>query len=209
MLLDPTNNRHMKTFGNKHVLLLKNVRETDFGNYSCMADNSLGRERGSIEVSGRPHAAKIVSPRLGSFKDQYNLTWTVNSFLPIEEYRILYRVNTVSFKVLLYFWMYFDVYFLFQAHFVNDAYQYASSAKSGRVSKSYSKQPIEWTNIIPQIENPHPTSQFANRFTYTGNFVFYGLDASTEYEVIIQSRNKEGWSDASDIFRFSTRDRGN
>ena len=209
MLLDPTDNRQMRTFGNKHELTLKNVRETDFGNYSCMADNSLGRERGSIEVSGRPHASKIVSNSLGSFKDQYNLTWTVNSFLPIEEYRILYRVNTVSFKVLLYFWMYFDVYFLFQAHFVNDAYQYASSAKSGRVSKSYSKQPIEWTNIIPQIENPHPTSQFANRFTYTGNFVFYGLDASTEYEVIIQSRNKEGWSDASDIFRFSTRDRGN
>ena len=208
MLLDPTDNRQMRTFGNKHELTLKNVRETDFGNYSCMADNSLGRERGSIEVSGRPHASKIVSNSLGSFKDQYNLTWTVNSFLPIEEYRILYRVNTVSYQV-LYFWMYFDVYFLFQAHFVNDAYQYASSAKSGRVSKSYSKQPIEWTNIIPQIENPHPTSQFANRFTYTGNFVFYGLDASTEYEVIIQSRNKEGWSDASDIFRFSTRDRGN
>ena len=104
MLLDPTDNRQMRTFGNKHELTLKNVRETDFGNYSCMADNSLGRERGSIEVSGRPHASKIVSNSLGSFKDQYNLTWTVNSFLPIEEYRILYRVNTVSFKVLLYFW---------------------------------------------------------------------------------------------------------
>ena len=52
MLLDPTNNRHMQTYGNKHVLQLKNVRETDFGNYSCMADNSLGRQRGSIEVSG-------------------------------------------------------------------------------------------------------------------------------------------------------------
>ena len=42
----------MQTYGNKHVLQLKNVRETDFGNYSCMADNSLGRQRGSIEVSG-------------------------------------------------------------------------------------------------------------------------------------------------------------
>jgi len=69
------------------------------------------------------------------------------------------------------------------------------------------KQPIEWTNIIPTIENPQPSSQYRNRFTYTGNFVFYGLTPSTEYEVIIQSRNKEGWSDASDIFRFSTRDR--
>ena len=97
MLLDPTNNRHMETYGNRYVLLLKNVRETDFGNYSCMADNSLGRSRGSIEVSGRPHAAKIITPRLGSYKDQYNLTWTVNSFLPIEEYRILYRVNSVCY----------------------------------------------------------------------------------------------------------------
>ena len=115
MLLDPTNNHEMTTFGNRHVLTLKNVRDVDFGNYSCMADNSLGRERGSIEVSGkirinslffegqkylpffpgRPHAAKIVSPKLSAYKDQYNLTWSVNSFLPIEEYRILYRVNTV------------------------------------------------------------------------------------------------------------------
>jgi len=191
MLLDPTNNRHMQTYGNKHVLQLKNVRETDFGNYSCMADNSLGRQRGSIEVSGRPHAAKIISSRLSSFKDMYNLTWTVNSFLPIEEYRILYRVNSPNYG--------------------NDAYQYASSSstssKAGRSSNFYNKEPVEWTNIIPTIDDPRPSSQFRNRFTYTGNFVFYGLAASTEYEVIIQSRNKEGWSDASDIFRFSTRDR--
>ena len=52
MLLDATNTRIMETFGNKHVLVLRNVKETDFGNYSCMADNSLGRQRGAIEVSG-------------------------------------------------------------------------------------------------------------------------------------------------------------
>ena len=65
MLLDPTNTRLMETFGNRHVLTLKNVREVDFGNYSCMADNSLGRQWGAIEVSGRPHVARIVSPRSG------------------------------------------------------------------------------------------------------------------------------------------------
>ena len=52
MLLDPTNTRHMEVYGNRHVLTLKKVKETDFGNYSCMADNSLGRDRGSSEVSG-------------------------------------------------------------------------------------------------------------------------------------------------------------
>ena len=50
--------------------------------------------------------------------------------------------------------------------------------------------------------------QYHNSFTYTGNFVFYGLTPSTEYEVIIQSRNREGWSDPNDIFRFSTRSKG-
>merc|ERR1739848_216005 len=83
-------------------------------------------------------------------------------------------------------------------------------SKSGRSSNFYTDQKQhqrEWTNIIPTIENPNPSSQFRNRMTYTGNFVFYGLVPSKEYEVIIQSRNKEGWSDASDIFTFSTRDR--
>ena len=102
--------------------------------------------------------------------------------------------------------------FSLQPNYGNDAYQYASSSstssKAGRSSNFYNKEPVEWTNIIPTIDDPRPSSQFRNRFTYTGNFVFYGLAASTEYEVIIQSRNKEGWSDASDIFRFSTRDRG-
>ena len=103
---------------------------------------------------------------------------------------------------------YVTLFTLLQPNYGNDAYQYALSSKAGRSSNFYNKEPVEWTNIIPTIENPHPSSQFRNRFTYTGNFVFYGLVASTEYEVIIQSRNREGWSDASDIFRFSTRDRG-
>ena len=64
--------------------------------------HSLGRQRGFIDVSGRPHAAKIVSNPLSYFKDQYNLTWTVDSFLPIKEYRILYRVFTVSLNLAIY-----------------------------------------------------------------------------------------------------------
>ena len=101
MLLDPTNNRHMESYGNKHVLILRHVGEADFGNYSCTADNSLGRQRGFVDVSGRPHPAKIVSNQLSYFKDQYNLTWTVDSFLPITEYRILYRVFSVRHLLLL------------------------------------------------------------------------------------------------------------
>ena len=69
----------------------------------------------------------------------------------------------------------------------------------------------DWTNIIPTISDASPKrshGHLKNSFTYTGNFVFYGLRPSTEYEVIIQSRNSDGWSDPNDIFKFSTRSRG-
>ena len=67
----------------------------------------------------------------------------------------------------------------------------------------------EWTNIIPTIDDRQTRGSFnSNSFTFTGNFIFYGLKPTTEYEVIIQSRNREGWSDPNDIFRFRTRSRG-
>ncbi len=66
----------------------------------------------------------------------------------------------------------------------------------------------DWTNIIPTISDNRPSQHHRNSFTYTGNFVFYGLSPATEYEVIIQSKNREGWSDPNDIFKFSTRSRG-
>ena len=44
--------------------------------------------------------------------------------------------------------------------------------------------------------------------THQGEFTFFGLDPNSEYEVIIQSRNREGWSDPSEIFKFRTRNEG-
>ena len=72
MLLDPSDNKLMESMGNRfaagpilipfrlkyiqmcrHTLILQNLAITDFGNYSCMADNSLGRDRGFIQLSGK------------------------------------------------------------------------------------------------------------------------------------------------------------
>ena len=32
--------------------MILNVAESDFGNYSCLAENDLGKARGYIELSG-------------------------------------------------------------------------------------------------------------------------------------------------------------
>ena len=52
MLLDPNEVRLMEHFGIRHVLVLRKVAEDDFGNYSCSAENHLGKSRAFIEVSG-------------------------------------------------------------------------------------------------------------------------------------------------------------
>ena len=37
----------------RHRLVIVEVGENDFGNYSCLAENDLGETRGYIELSGR------------------------------------------------------------------------------------------------------------------------------------------------------------
>jgi len=52
----------------------------------------------------------------------------------------------------------------------------------------------DWTNVILTNKQERNMS----------SFTFTELTPSTEYEVIIQSRNKEGWSEPSHIFQFRT-----
>nr|CAD7441540.1 unnamed protein product [Timema bartmani] len=91
LLLDPTERRSMETRGNKHTLTIRQVQSSDFGNYSCVADNSLGRAKKYMELSGRPSPAEFRSAPFSRSWDSYNLTWGVESYPPLEEVRLLYR----------------------------------------------------------------------------------------------------------------------
>ncbi|XP_046675230.1 lachesin-like [Homalodisca vitripennis] len=90
-LLDPTERRTMETRANKHTLTIRNVQSSDFGNYSCVADNSLGRAKKYMELSGKPSPAEFRSAPFSRAKDSYNLTWLVESYPPLEEVRLLFR----------------------------------------------------------------------------------------------------------------------
>ncbi|XP_063236622.1 lachesin isoform X2 [Bacillus rossius redtenbacheri] len=91
LTLDPSERRTMDSRGNKHTLTVRNVQGTDFGNYSCVAENSLGRSKNYMELSGRPSPAEFRSAPFSRSKDTYNLTWVVESYPPLEEVRLLYR----------------------------------------------------------------------------------------------------------------------
>lgn len=67
-------------------------------NNSCVADNSLGRSKKYMEVSGRPGPAEFHSAPWSRSQDSYNLTWKVDSYPPLQEVRLLYRKLMVRVK---------------------------------------------------------------------------------------------------------------
>lgn len=58
---------------------------------SCVADNTLGRAKKYMEVSGRPGPAEFISPPWSKEMDAYNMSWKVESYPPLQEVRLLYR----------------------------------------------------------------------------------------------------------------------
>lgn len=56
--------RPQQVRGNKHSLIIRNVTYLDLGNYTCQASNSLGKDRGSLSLSGLPTICYFDSVRI-------------------------------------------------------------------------------------------------------------------------------------------------
>lgn len=53
MQLDTTERRIMESRGSRHTLVIRKVHRSDFGNYTCVADNQLGKTRKSVQLTGK------------------------------------------------------------------------------------------------------------------------------------------------------------
>jgi len=165
-LLAETDTVSFQTQQNRHTLILRSIRSgLDFGNYSCVAENSLGTFKKHIEVHGRPTAA-VFRSKPNTHQDQsYQLAWSVDSYSPIEEYRLLYR------KIKPY---------------------------HGPLDSSFPLGEGDWTNVIISGDLADPG------FTHMRTYLISNLLPDSEYECLVQARNRFGWSDASRLFTFYT-----
>lgn len=46
----------MEVRGSRHTLIVRKVQASDFGNYSSVADNVVGKSRAYVELSGNIYA---------------------------------------------------------------------------------------------------------------------------------------------------------
>ncbi|XP_071513616.1 protein amalgam-like isoform X4 [Panulirus ornatus] len=75
----------------RHTLTINKVREEDFGDYTCTAENTLGQTKNTLRLTGLPKIPRMTSSPAGGEKTSYTLTWETESYTPIIQYRLRYR----------------------------------------------------------------------------------------------------------------------
>lgn len=199
MQLDTTEHRIMEARGSRHTLVIRRVHSSDFGNYTCVADNQLGKTRKSVQLTGIPKAAKFNSDTRGHWKDSYNISWAVESFSPIEEYKLLFRrlpdtgspedghpqpLHHQSQKKIG-----------ARDNRTHNAYGYSGHA----YGRQYIDRRTDWRDVILPAAMP-PQAPGVQSMSY----IIRGLDGGQHYEAKVLAKNRYGWSPMSDPFTFQT-----
>jgi hypothetical protein len=71
MQLDTTERHIMENRGSRHTLIIRKVHPQDFGNYSCNAENMLGKSKKYLMLSGKPNTAVFRSAPVSQYKDRF------------------------------------------------------------------------------------------------------------------------------------------
>lgn len=77
--------------GNRHILKILETKKSDFGNYSCVAENDLGHLEKHVLLSGKPAPAEFINVIVSPDGEEANVIFKVESNSPIIEYHLEYR----------------------------------------------------------------------------------------------------------------------
>ncbi|XP_039453471.1 hemicentin-1-like [Culex pipiens pallens] len=220
MQIDQTERHVIESRGARHTLIIRKVHPQDFGNYSCIADNQLGKTRKTVTLTGRPKAAVFRSMPNSQWKDRYNISWIADSHSPIEEYKLYYRL--VDGDILQgHDGIYMDGRKSHHTYMGGnmldydrkitsfDSYSYGGGVGSGGLGHSvYSSHSVhgvghkwsktDWRDVVL------PAFPYSHHYTQGMSYMLRALEPDQQYEARVQSRNRYGWSDFSESFLFTT-----
>lgn len=75
----------------RHILMIRNVRETDLGKYECKAENSLGMQSEFINLMGNPLKPSFENKSTAATPTSKILSWQTESLSPIIDYKFKFR----------------------------------------------------------------------------------------------------------------------
>jgi hypothetical protein len=163
----------------------------------------------------RSFSQKTISDQ----RDRYNITWTVQSFSPIREYRLFYRKQTPKSYMMNH---------QIQQHLDKSYENAVSGGGSSSSGGSHHYVPYstglsdQWENVVIPENFPeyYPSSSASfnlNDYRYNNHmmsthhhmsYLIKNLSPNTNYEARVQARNDHGWNKLSNVFHFSTRSEG-
>lgn len=93
MQLDTTERHIMENRGSRHTLIIRKVHPQDFGNYSCNAENQLGKSKKYLMLSGKPNTAIFRSAPISQYKDR-SVEITTFHNLTLNQFILLFVIGT-------------------------------------------------------------------------------------------------------------------
>jgi len=172
--LHETDRLLFQTKGSRQTLYIRKVNPTDFGNYSCRAENALGEARTFTELSGRPRPPRFTSEVIGYKPDSYNITWITDTYKPITEYKILYRRS--------------------------DGLPITQWEHIEENTGSWETVFIPVTS--PHNSHSHSHSPTSPSFSAQATYTLKNLRSGAVYDIVAKAKNKFGWSQLSKVFNF-------
>ncbi|KRG02302.1 lachesin isoform X2 [Drosophila mojavensis] len=211
MQLDTTERHIMENRGSRHTLIIRKVHPQDFGNYSCVAENQLGKSRKTLQLSGKPNVAVFNSPAISQYKDRYNISWTVDSHTPIEEYKLSFRKLPQGHEVVdnaIDSQSSSSLSSSSSSSSMSSSSSYGSSSHNHRIANNLANYGgygnlmrwghNDWRDVVL------PAFPLSHHYSQGMSYMVRGLDPDQQYEATVQSRNRYGWSDLTNSFFFST-----
>ncbi|CRK97731.1 CLUMA_CG011111, isoform A [Clunio marinus] len=204
MPIDQHNEHYaMENRGTRNTLTIRRVKSQDFGNYSCVADNQLGKNKKIITLSGLPRAPQFRSNAQSQWRDKYNISWTVDSYAPIEEYKLYYKMlthNSAGFQNHLDASMDTKNVDSYPSHanYKDNSNTFDSFSSYSNGYGVYHRPTTDWIDLVLQ---PYP---FSTHYTQGMSYTIKNLEPDQQYEAKVIARNRYGWSDFSERFVFST-----
>lgn len=91
IIIQSTQDEHIHFSKKRHTLKIRNVKESDFGEYDCKAENSQGMATGSIELIGKPLPPKF-DPKSAKLSPKFlEISWETKSLSSILDYTFRFR----------------------------------------------------------------------------------------------------------------------